>query len=175
MDPSSIHTAPTSDDELMESEEIFAKPTGVSRLPPPEPVVVQEKPAKQKRPLSEKQKAHLQRITKLAAEKRRAKAAEKVAETPQLPKQSPPETPIPKESLPPAPTPAPSKHQAPTKGDFDQWMQNFARFDALVQQREAQAEEQRAAKEAAEKEQQKAAEKTEPVAPEFGEYTRYFL
>ena len=161
MDPSSIHTAPTSDDELIETEEIFAKPTGVSRPPPPQ----------QKRPLSEKQKAHLQRITKLAAEKRRAK---KAAENSELPKQSPPET-IPKESLPPAPTPAPLEHQAPTKDDFEQWMQNFARFDALVQQREAQAEEQRAAKEAAEKEQQKAAEKTEPVAPEFGEYTKYFL
>lgn len=27
MDPSSIHTAPASDDELIETEEIFAKPT----------------------------------------------------------------------------------------------------------------------------------------------------
>jgi len=173
MDPSTIRAE--SPDELIETEEIFAKPTGVSRPPPPEPIVVQEKPPpKQKRPLSEKQKAHLQRITKLAAEKRRAKATEKAAETPELPKQSPPEMPIPKESPPPAPTPAPLKHQAPTKDDFEQWMQNFARFDALVQQREAQAEQQRAAKEAAEQEQRKAAEKTEP-AQEFGEYTRYFL
>jgi len=169
MDPSTIRAE--SPDELIE-EEIFAKPTGVSRPPPPEPVVVQEKPAKQKRPLSEKQKAHLQRITKLAAEKRRAKAAEKVAETPQLPKQSVPETPIAKESPPPAPTP---RHQAPKKDDFEQWMQNFARFDTLVREREAQAEQQRAAKEAAEQEQRKATEKTEPVAPEFGEYTKYFL
>lgn len=143
---------PPTNNQAPEEEEILAPPT--FREPPPQEPAEQSVGRKPKRQVSEKQRAHLQKIRALAIEARRKKALEKsgavetepatvVVKEPQREEEEADPTPQPS----PPPSPAPPRPLTPTKvpteADFERWLEFHQKYESrkeALQAKEAEEE-----------------------------------
>lgn len=137
---------PPTNNQAPEEEEILAPPT--FRGAPPQEPAEQSVGRKPKRQVSEKQRAHLQKIRALAIEARRKKALEKsgavetvtVGEKEAEKEEEEPEA-IPAPS-PPSPRPlTPTK--TPTEADFERWLKHHEKYKSqkeALQAKEAEEE-----------------------------------
>ena len=140
---------PPTNQAAPEEEEVLAPPT--FREAPPQEPVEQALPRKPKRQVSEKQRAHLQKIRALAIEARKKKALEKSAA-------AEPVTVVEKEAekeeeepeaipAPSPPSPAPPRPLTPTKvpteADFERWLKHHEKYRSqkeALQAKEAEEE-----------------------------------
>lgn len=143
---------PSTNNQAPEEEEVLAPPT--FRGAPPQEPVEQSVGRKPKRQVSEKQRAHLQKIRKLAIEARKKKALEKsgavetepatvVVKEPQRGEEEADPTPPPS----PPPSPAPPRPLTPTKvpteADFERWLKHHEKYRSqkeALQAKEAEGE-----------------------------------
>lgn len=139
---------PPTNQAAPEEEEVLAPPT--FREAPPQEPVEQSVGRKPKRQVSEKQRAHLQKIRALAIEARKRKALEKsaaaepvtVVEKEAEKKEADP-TPPPSPPPPPAPPRPLTPTKVPTEADFERWLGFHQKYESrkeALQAKEAEEE-----------------------------------